>query len=129
MRNILLLVILTLTANSYACDSMQAWEARVNESDNPDAHARDMMTDWIRDHHSKIEALDACTLAKGEAIMEWMDRHGFTVTAKVCEYYREISKRLRASLRARITLTENIPATVIKAEIVPAPPKVCATGH
>lgn len=129
-----MLAILFLAWSAAACDSLQTWEASVAQAENPEAHARDMFTEWMAAHRCQIEALHAPTLAKGQAIMEWMDSHGYEASAKVCALYKAISDRVQAAAAADMArqaaaVAHTRPPQPPPAEIVAAPPKPCAAGQ
>jgi len=78
------------------CDCfMQRWNDRVTASDNPESKARDMLNDWIWDHRHAIQRLDPDTLARGEAIVQYMDEHDYAMSEQACRLYQEISERIR----------------------------------
>lgn len=90
-----LLLILVLTTGAHATDKFfRVWEERVFSADNPAAKAHDMCIDWCFDHRKKLKALDEATLARGEQIVEWMDKHDFALPYKVQVAYHEFRDRL-----------------------------------
>lgn len=65
------------------------WEARVNEAENSDAKARDMVADWCWDNRSKLDAMDVQTLIVGQRIVEWMKDHDIPLPSKVKVQYEK----------------------------------------
>lgn len=89
-RALLIAVLLTSTAASATDRFMHVWEDRVNQSENPDAKAMDMCSDWCWDHRKKLAAMDAVTLQQGFEIKQWMDDHSVPLPSRARAVFEKL---------------------------------------
>ena len=104
MRTLLAVIVLCGTVR--ADEWINRWESRVNEAENPEAKAIDMVKDWMFDHRGRLKSLDEETIAEGQRIVDWMKGHGIPLPARAQVAYEQVKTALLdrqiQSLRAEI---------------------------
>ncbi|NDQ57300.1 MAG: hypothetical protein GZ088_09530 [Acidipila sp.] len=108
MKYAVLLLLFVTSASAQDC-FLRVWEDRVNQSDNPDAKAMDMCSDWAFDHRNQLAVMDPATVEHGRQIIQWMEAHDIALPCKV----RLLAEGLKRQLEAH---------TIVLTQLFVAPP-------